>query len=216
MSTRPTAKKRLSAEERREAILGSALEVFAERGYHAASIDDIARTAGISKALIYEHFGSKNELYVSLIALHAGEIFERLGASAAPGAPAAERLEQGLDAFFSFVEERRVAWRMLFREAADPDVAAALDRIVAAVTALVADLIAADPSVRDAEGSEAERPQAVEMLAQLLVGGVQSLANWATDNEEVPKERLVGIAMDFAWLGMERLRAGERWPDAYG
>ena len=44
----------------------------------------------------------------------------------------------GLDAFFRFVEERREAWRMLFREAADPEVVAVLDRVVAQVTALVA------------------------------------------------------------------------------
>jgi AcrR family transcriptional regulator len=57
MSTTP--RKRLTAGERRAAIQSSALEVFAERGYHTSSIDDIARTAGISKALIYEHFASK-------------------------------------------------------------------------------------------------------------------------------------------------------------
>jgi AcrR family transcriptional regulator len=216
MTARPTARKRLTAGERREAILDAALEVFAERGYHASSIDDIAGTAGISKALIYEHFGSKNELFMSLIGLHAGELFERLAAQAGGDAPGAERLERGLAVFFTFVEERRAAWRMLFREGADPDVGAALERIVDAVTALVADLIAADPSVRDVAGDEGDRREGVEMLAQLLVGGVQSLANWAIDHEHVPKDRLVAIAMEFAWLGMERLQAGERWPDTGG
>jgi hypothetical protein len=95
-------------------------------------------------------------------------------------------------------------------------VGAALERIVEAVTALVADLIAADPSMQEVEGDEAQSRQAVEMLAQLLVGGVQSLANWAIDHEEVPQERLVGIVMEFAWVGLERVQAGERWPDAAG
>ena len=216
MSARQTARKRLSAEERRAAILEAASEVFAERGYHGSSIDDIAGPAGISKALIYEHFGSKNELFLSLIGLYAGELFERLAEGAGGDAPGAERLERGLGIFFSFVEERRTAWRMLFREAADPDVSVALERIVEAVTALVADLIAADPAMQEVEGDEGESRQAVEMLAQLLVGAVQSLANWAIDHEEVPQERLVGIVMEFAWLGMERLQAGERWPDDAG
>jgi AcrR family transcriptional regulator len=53
------ARRRLSATDRRAAILDSALQVFSGRGYHAASIDEIAQEAGISKALIYEHFPSK-------------------------------------------------------------------------------------------------------------------------------------------------------------
>ena len=51
-------KRRLTAEERRTGILDAALAVFSRRGYHAASIDDIATEAGVSKALIYEHFAS--------------------------------------------------------------------------------------------------------------------------------------------------------------
>ena len=140
MSTTP--RKRLTGEERRAAILDSALAVFAERGYHASSIDDIAREGGVSKALIYEHFESKLQLHVSLIEMHADELFDRVAAAAAPGPDAAERLEAGLDAVFTFVEERRGAWRMLFREAADPETAAVLDRVTTGVAALVAELIA--------------------------------------------------------------------------
>ena len=76
---RVTPRKRLSGQERRAAILDSALSAFAERGYHASSIDDIARGGGISKALIYEHFSSKQELYAELLEQHANELFERLG-----------------------------------------------------------------------------------------------------------------------------------------
>ena len=97
------------------------------RGYHPSSIDEIAQAAGISKALIYEHFASKEELHVSLIEMYAGELFERVAAAGAPGPDAAERLEAGLDAVFAFVEERRGAWQMLFRETADPETAAVLD-----------------------------------------------------------------------------------------
>jgi AcrR family transcriptional regulator len=211
MSPRAPARKRLTAEERRGAILDSALEVFAERGFLGSSIDDIARAAGISKALIYEHFDSKQDLYLALIGLHTGELFQRLAENAGAGPPSAERLERGVDTFFRWVEERREAWRMLFREAADPDVAAVLDRIVAGVTALVAQLIAQDPAVHYAEDEQIE--EAVEMLAQLMVGAVQSLGNWWADHQEVPREQLVEVVMGFAWLGLERLRAGERWPD---
>ena len=63
-------RRRLSAEQRRSAILDAALVVFSSRGYHASSIDEIAQAAGISKALIYEHFPSKRDLHVSLLERH--------------------------------------------------------------------------------------------------------------------------------------------------
>ena len=60
-------RRRLAAPQRRAAILEAALGVFARRGYAAASIDQIAVAAGISKALIYEHFASKRELQIALL-----------------------------------------------------------------------------------------------------------------------------------------------------
>jgi AcrR family transcriptional regulator len=209
---RVSPRKRLSGEERRAAILDSALAVFAERGYHASSIDDIAREGGVSKALIYEHFDSKQKLYEELLEQHAGELFEQLAAAMEEaGDTAAARLASGLDAFYRFVEERRVAWRMLFREASDPEMVAVLERIVAQVTSVVAALIAQDPGARSSDVDEAALEEGIEMIAQMLVGSVQSLSNWWADHQEVPRERILEMTMDFAWLGLERLSQGERW-----
>jgi len=198
----------MPAGERRAAILDAALAVFAERGYHAASIDEIAREAGVSKALIYEHFASKQALWASLLDAQVAEIFRRLAAGAATAEPGEVRLRAGVDAFLTFVEERRGAWRMLFREAADPEVMAFLDRVRSQVAGVVAALIAAEPAA--AREGEADPQQAIEMLAEQLVGAVQALANWWADHQEVPREVLVDRVMDFAWIGLERLRAGER------
>ena len=209
MSAAP--RKRLTGQARRAAILDSALEVFAERGYHASFIDDIAGHAGISKALIYEHFSSKQQLYAELFDQHAVELLERLAAAVAQAGDAgSSRLEVGVDAFYRFVEERRGAWRILFREATDPEVALLLERIVSEVTALVAALIATDPAVRVVRDHKA-REQGIQMLAHLVVGAVQSLANWWADHQNVPRQRMVERTMDFAWLGLERLSRGERW-----
>jgi|SRR3954452_12646713 len=211
MSTRPTTRKRLSAGERREGILQAAVEVFGERGYHASSIDDIARSAGISKALIYEHFSSKEDLHLRLIEENARELLERLG-EAMVDTRAEQRLVAGVNAFFGFVEERRGAWRILFREVTDPGAARTLDRIFAQVADVVAALIKEDPGSRSLPGeSERAREQSIRMLAQMLVGSIQSLANWWSDHQQVPRERLVEMVMDFAWLGLDRMRTGERW-----
>jgi AcrR family transcriptional regulator len=207
-------RKRLSGEERRAAILEAALAVFAQRGFHASSIDDIAREGGISKALIYEHFSSKQQLYAELLEEHAGELFERLAAAMdEAGSMGAARLATGLDAFYRFVEERRVAWRMLFREAGDSEMVAVLERVVAEVTEVVAALIAEDPGSR-AAADEAGRDEGIQMLAQMLVGSVQSLANWWADHQEIPRKRIVEMTMDYAWLGLERLSRGDRWTSA--
>ena len=113
--TRPP-RKRLSAEDRRSAILDAALEIFSRRGYNGASIDDIAQAAGISKALIYEHFPSKKDLHVSLLERHTQEIFVRLAQTADTDDPGEVRLRNGVDAFLLWVETHPKAFRLLFRD----------------------------------------------------------------------------------------------------
>jgi AcrR family transcriptional regulator len=210
---RPIARRRMPAAQRREVILAAAEEVFAARGYHGASLDDIAQAAGISKALIYEHFASKRDLHASLLHAHVAEIFRRLQANAEAGTTGEERLRGGIDAFLGFVEEHREAWRALFRDAADPEVGDLLQRVQAQATGVIAALIAADPGARqDPRVSERERELRIEMHAQLLSGAVQSLANWWHDRQDVTRAQLVDRAMEFMWIGIERLRAGERLP----
>jgi AcrR family transcriptional regulator len=204
-------RRRLTAEERRTAILDAALTAFSQKGYHATSLDDIAREADISKALIYEHFASKQELHADLIARNGRELTQRV-AGALAGVEiesTVKRLATGLEAFFAFVEERRDAWRMLFRDAADPESSAVLDRMVEQVTAEVTLLISQDPGARELTRVGDDR--SLRLLAEMLVGGAQSMANWWTDNPDAPRAQLVEIAMDFAWLGLERLSRGERW-----
>ena len=124
------------------------------------------------------------------------EIFQRLQASAATGPPGEERLRSGIDAFLSFVEEHREAWRALFRDAADPEVGDVIERVQAQATAVIAALIAADPD------APREREQDIEMHAALLSGAVQSLANWWHDHQDVPRAALVERTMDFCWVGI--------------
>lgn len=207
---------RLPAPQRRAAILAAAVEVFGARGYHGASIELIAREAAVSKALIYEHFASKRELHVSLLEEHVGELFGRLQANAAAGATGEERLRGGITAFFAFVEEHREAFRLLFRDAADPEVAGVLEAVQEQVTALLVALMQADPDVATDQlpGTDAaQRSRAVELLAVQLSGAMQALAAWWWHHRDVPRDELVDRATDFAWTGLQRLRdpvAGHR------
>jgi AcrR family transcriptional regulator len=201
----------MSAPERREAILAAAMAVFGARGYHGASIDEIAQAAGISKALIYEHFASKKDLHATLLSEHAGELFARLEANAATGTTGEERLRGGLEAVLGFVEEHREAFRVLLRDLNDPEIAEALAGVQAQAVSVVAALMAAEASPTPAPYaglSRAQRERAVEMLAAQLAGAVQSLANWWYDHQDVPREEVVDRAMDFAYIGLERLVEG--------
>jgi hypothetical protein len=97
---------------------------------------------------------------------------------------------------------------MLFRDASDPETTAVLSRMVEQVTVEVTGLISQDPGARRLEAAD---DRALRLLAEMLVGGVQSMANWWADNPEASRSQMVEIAMDFAWLGLERLSRGERW-----
>ena len=196
---RSAPRRRLSAAERRRRILAAAQEVFAQRGYHGSSLDDIAKASGTSKALIYEHFDSKRALHETLITDHAGELFDRFQANAAVGATGEERLRSGVDAFFGWVQERPEAWRALFRDAADPELAPVIDRLQAQATRAIVALV---PAGAAAGAGDA---QAIEMYAQLTSGACQALANWWGEHPDVPRAELVDRVIAFCWDGMARL-----------
>jgi AcrR family transcriptional regulator len=208
-------RRRLTAEERRESILDAANQVFGEHGFENVRIDDVATAAGISKALIYEHFTSKQALHADLIEAQASELYRRIAdaVEAVETESGGARLMAGLEAYLEFVEERREAWRVLFRETVDPEAAAALDRVSAQVTALVAALIAQDPGATPRDEAHPEADRGIQLLAEMLVGAIQSVANWWDDHKDVRRERVLEAAMEFAWFGLERLGKGERWAE---
>ncbi|HET8593352.1 MAG TPA: helix-turn-helix domain-containing protein [Solirubrobacterales bacterium] len=208
-SAEPLARARMSAADRREAILEAARAAFAEGGFHETSLDAVAERAGVSKALLYEHFSSKRELYVAMLEMHVHELVERISGAVAGAEPGEPRMRAGLEAFFGFVEERRGAWRIMFRNSDDPDVSIRLDRLRDEVAAAIVTLMSEEAAAKGIRFPN--MPQTVEMLAQQIVGAMQSLADWWDLHREVPRAEVLRVAMDFAWVGQERLSRGERW-----
>src|SRR3954453_2766375 len=94
---------------REREMLRVAERAFAARGFHAASVDAIAEGAGISKPMVYAYFGSKEGLYRAVMEQGRARLFESLRAAADAGAAPDEQLWLGLQAFFTFVEERQDA-----------------------------------------------------------------------------------------------------------
>jgi AcrR family transcriptional regulator len=197
--------KRLSAEERRARILDGAMSVFAERGYDAASMSAIAAEAGITPAVIYDHFKSKAELQVELLSRETDAIlmtvWEAL-ADAAPEPPAT--LRAGFAAFFEWVENHPDAWRMLFRDApTDRTVSRAYGKLGKRVTEAIGAMLRenAAPSIKQGPGAETR----IAMFAQILASAQTGLAFWWYANRNVPRERVVDGLFQFCWKGLEQL-----------
>jgi AcrR family transcriptional regulator len=199
----------MTAADRRAAILDAARFAFADSGYHETSLDSVAERAGVSKALLYEHFSSKRELYVAMLEMHVHELVERISGAVAEAEPGEARMLAGVEAFFAFVDERRGAWRIMFRNASDPDVAVRLDRLRDEVAAAIVQLMSDEVERKGLDFPNLS--QLVEMIAQQIVGAMQSLADWWDLHRKVPTEEVVRAAMDFAWIGQERISRGERW-----
>lgn len=204
----PAPKRRLRGSARREVIVAAAMEVFAERGYDGTSMDEIARRAGISRPVVYDHFPSKRELHLTLLEHEA----QRLTADvtrilAAPGTPA-ERYERALDAFFTFVEQRPYAWRVLFRESGgDAETVERHRAIQSAAHLAVARAFASE----GAGGLDVSDGEHLEMLAELWGTAANGLARWWYERPEVPRERVVAAAMEALWIGADGLLVGKGW-----
>lgn len=202
-------RRRMSAPARRDALLDAAAEVFARSGYNLASLEEIATTAGVSKALIYEHFDSKRELHVELVNRQAAEVFGRLEAAAEKGGTGEERLRLGVDAFLAYVEENRDAWRAAFRDATDAECADAIAGVQAQAVAVIAGLMAGDPDRRSRRPGPADSQALfLELHAQLLAGAVQAVANWWYEHPEVPRAAVTDRVLEFCWIGLERVSDG--------
>ena len=209
-----TVRRRMPAAERRELILEAAIDAFADSGYHQTSLEEVGRRAGVSKALIYEHFTSKQELYGELLETYVHELLERVGSAAISVEEGGEgRLLAGLEGFLEFVDERRDAWRMLIRNRASADVAELFERLFDEVAVMISSLMAEDmpPSVLP-EGADFD--MVVEATSRQLLGAITSMADWWDEHREVPREQVLAMIMEFAWVGLERAAAGERWQGA--
>jgi AcrR family transcriptional regulator len=205
--TPPPPQRRLKPAVRRERLLGAAASVFAERGYEAARIEQVADAAGVSPGLLYRHFAGKKELYAELVQRADGELVRHLAEAAAPGPPSHSRLEHGVDAVLAFIEQHPDLWQMLVRDVVDPDIKALREAAHAHAVAVVARQIEADPELERQDVTVEE----VERMATLIVGSTTSLAQWWTDHPRTPRADVLRTLMGVLWLGFDRLGAGERY-----
>jgi AcrR family transcriptional regulator len=205
--------KRLPRAVREQQMLDAAVRVFSKRGFHAASMDEIAEQAGISKPMVYAYLGAKEDLFIACLRREAVRLIEAVTAAAGAGGPPAanrpdEQLWRGLRAFFGFVGAHRDGWTVLYRQARGQEpfsgeVAQMRARMAEAIAVLLGRAVAA-------VGQRASERD-LEVMAYALVGASESLADWLADRPAEDPERAATRMMNIAWLGADQLLRGATW-----
>ena len=169
-----------------EQTLLAAHGLFAERGYAAVKMDEIAAAVGVTKPLLYNYFGNKEQLYIACME-RAGDaltqtVADALGATASPG----DALGAGVHAFFAFLDSDRAAWAVLFDETLPQsgDVADRVAEYRGQIIATVSGILLAQLAEHQREGARVE----VEALSTALLGAAEALARWWLRTEAVSAE----------------------------
>lgn len=185
---------RLPAHERRRQLLDTAVEVFAAKGFHATSMNDVADAAGVTKPVLYQHFTSKRQLYLELLEDVGARLRELLAESTSTAGGPHEQVEKGFTAYFAFVAEHRSAYQLLFGGGARRDVefADAVRRVEEQLASSIAELIDADVD-----------PDHRRTLAFGLVGMAESTSRlWVAEDLDVDPKLLARQVADLAWAGL--------------
>ena len=189
---------RLSGPRRRDQLLEVALERFAASGYHATSMDDIAEAAGVTKPVLYQHFGSKRQLYLELLQDVGAQLIEAITKATATADGPRQQVEAGFAAYLAFVADRESAFRLLFGDGPrrDEDFAEAVRRVEASIADAVAALI-------DADVDEDHR----RTVAHAIVGMAEGAVRHAVDRG-VPLDpaRMSRQLADLGWAGLRGVR----------
>ncbi|MFF1439540.1 TetR/AcrR family transcriptional regulator [Streptomyces sp. NPDC058295] len=215
--------KRMPRAVREQQMLDAAVETFGRRGYMAASMDEIAELAGVSKPLVYLYLNSKEDLFTACIRREATALVAAVRTGVRTDLPADRQLWDGLRAFFAHTAEHPHAWSVLHLQArthGEPfaaEVTAMREEIVAFVTHLI--VVAArealpHPRLRSCGGTPMDPDLAereVAGLAEALVGAAESLAAWANTADGTTARQAAATLMNFAWAGLGNLMDGRPW-----
>jgi len=221
--------RRLGAVERRRQLFDVALTLFAERGYRATTMDDVAEAAGVTKPLLYQHFSSKRALYLELVDSVAKDLLGEIGRATAAAEGPRQQVEMGFAAYFRLVVTQEAAFRLLHErnDTDDEEMGGGLRQVQDAIAEAIEPLIAAglDPEHRRflayavvgmAEG--ASRHWLADRAAVAATGGVPALSPvdsletdgptaTATVTATAEAQRLAMRLADLAWAGLRSVHA---------
>lgn len=191
----------MPADQRRLQLFEVAREKFAQQGFHATSMDEIAEAAGVTKPVLYQHFPSKRALYVELLEDTGRQLLTSLAEATGRAGSGRERVELGFRAYFEFAVNNPTAFRLLLSTSmrSDTEFARIVDEIIDAASETISTLIEI-PTV-----SEAHR----RTIANALVGMAESVGRRAShEGGETPDaDALAAWVSELAWFGLRGVRA---------
>lgn len=177
---------RLSRDDRMEQTLEAAHGLFAERGYAAVTMDEIAAAIGVTKPLLYNYFGNKERLYIACLEKAGDALIATIVDSVEQTGNPGDALGAGVRAFFSFLDTDRSAWAVLFDETL-PHGGEVFDR-VASYRGQIVDLVSASLLAQLPERSRKGAKVEVEALSTALLGASEALARWWLRTEAISAE----------------------------
>ena len=191
----------MSGAERRGQLIDVGRALFAERGYDGTSVDQIALYAGVSKPVVYEHFGGKEGLYAVVIDREVQHLLSSFAAALTGDSPK-RLLEQATLALLHYIEDQADGFRLLVRES--PVLLA--DRggfatIISDIARQVEHLLAAEFAARGF------RPALAPLYSQALVGQVALVGQWWLDNDDLSRDEVAAHLVNLAWNGLSGLQA---------
>lgn len=190
---------RLRGPERRQQLLDAALKIFGIGGYAEASMSEIAKAAGITKPVVYQHFESKRALFLEVLDECGHRLENAVEKATANAEGPREQVEQGFSAFVRFFSDNPATFRTMFSDAnrSDPEFAARVQRIEMVLAQRIADLI----EVEDLTDEDRR------MLAHGIVGMAESACRqWMQGTSGLSPERVGKLLADLTWAGLRGTR----------
>jgi AcrR family transcriptional regulator len=199
-SSQPSTRRRLRAADRRAQLLEVARRAFGNSGFHGVSMDDVAKEAGVTKPILYDHFPSKKELYLELLDADLSALHDAVKQALDSPTGNRDRIRRSFQAYFDFVDEQADGFRLLMQETvgAERDFRQRVERTRDRILGEVADLI-----VRESRG-QLDR-EGAETVALALIGMVETVAQRDPGGPAASRREAVELLVQFAWRGITNL-----------
>jgi len=195
---------RMTGKERREQLLDVGRSLFAQKGFDATSVEEIALKAGVSKPVVYEHFGGKEGLYAVVVDREMRTLLDAItGALSSSGHPR-ELLEQAAFALLDYVESSTDGFRILVRDSPVAQATGTFASLISDAASQVEHLMAGQFTERGFD------PKFAPMYAQMLVGMVALTGQWWLDARKPDKAEVAAHLVNLAWNGLSGLEATPR------
>ncbi|MEA2432565.1 MAG: hypothetical protein QOG54_22 [Actinomycetota bacterium] len=191
-------KVRMTGQERRAQLLDVGRSVFAERGYEAASVEEIAARAKISKPIVYEHFNGKEGLYAVIVDREVQTLLGRITESLEGDHPRA-LLQQAAVAFLTYIEDEPDGFRILVRDSPVTSSTGTLASVIGDIASQVEYILRDEFEVRGFNTSLSP------LYSQALVGMVALVGQWWLESGEPKKEVVAAHLVNLAWNGLSAL-----------